>query len=141
MNITSRLATLAVALVAWASAPAQTPPPDAAPTLLTHAASDFHAHMKPPPTDFRRVRLGQLASTDGHPRPVLCGEFKAGPKSPWTAFATIQTDPYEQWIGGAAAGYCKPPTFQPTGSHDLSPALKQRLSALPDSQLSTPSAR
>lgn len=141
MNLTARLAALALALSAWASATAQPLPAEAAQTLLTHAASDFRAHMKPPPTDFRRVRLGQLASTDGHPRPVLCGEFRTGPKAPWTAFATIQTDPYEQWIGGTATGYCKPPTFKASGLQDFSGALKERMNTPADGSVSTPSAR
>lgn len=127
MHALTRLATLAFALIACAGAAAQTPPPETAQTLIAHAAGDFREHMKPVPTDVRRVRLGHLAATDGHARPVLCGEFRTGPKSPWTPFATIQTDPYEQWVGGSATGYCKPPTFKPAGGPDLSGALKQHL--------------
>lgn len=29
----------------------------------------------------------------------------------WTSFATIKTSGYEQWIGGAAKGYCEQPAI------------------------------
>ena len=86
--------------------------------------------MQPPPSDFRRVRLGELKSADGTQRRwVLCGEFRqGGAKAAWAPFATIKTTPYEHWVGGSAAGYCKAPLYKSQGA-DLSPALKERLAA------------
>lgn len=129
MKPTPRIARLCLALSlaaasVWATAQASPPP---AP-LLTHAASDFRQHTQPLPDQFRRVRQGQFTAPDGRTRTVLCGEFKAGPRGPWTRFATVQTDPYEQWLGDGALGWCKAPVFKP-GGPDLSAMLKRALGA------------
>ena len=104
--------------------------PSVAQELIGYAAEDFRQHMQPPPSDVRRVRLGELKSADGAQRRwVLCGEFlQGGAKAVWAPFATIKTSSYEHWLGGSAAGYCKAPSFKAQGA-DLSPALKERLAA------------
>lgn len=127
MNITRLLLALVLVTCGMAHAePAEAPA--VAQELIGHAADDFRQHMQPPPSDFRRVRLGELKSADGSQRRwVLCGEFRpAGDKAPWARFATIKTSPYEHWVGGAAQGYCQPPAFKAQGA-DLSPALKARV--------------
>lgn len=56
----------------------------------------------------RAVRLGVATGEDGAARDVLCGEFtRAGAEARWIPFATVRTDPYEQWLGGAATALCR----------------------------------
>lgn len=126
MTLAAWIAPFALAM-SLASAVAQ-PPTDPAPPLLMHAAEDFRQHSQPLPDQFRRVRLGQFTAPDGRMRTVLCGEFKAGLRSPWTPFATVQTDPYEQWLGDAGRGFCRAPGFKPVGK-DLSGTLLRQVAA------------
>jgi hypothetical protein len=129
MKLITHLAVLALALTLTAGpAVGQAQPASAEATLLKHAADDFRQHTTPPPDHFRRVHLGQFTAPDGRTRTVLCGEFKAGEPGRWARFVTVQTDPYEQWLGDSAEGWCKRPGFKPTGK-DLSAALKQQLAA------------
>lgn len=126
-----KLARLVLASILAAGAVAHAQPQEApavAQELIGHAADDFRQHMQPLPSEFRRVRLGELKSGDGSQRRwVLCGEFRpARDKAAWAPFATIKTSPYEHWVGGAATGYCKAPAFKAQGA-DLSPALKARV--------------
>lgn len=126
MSIAPWIAPLALAL-SLATAGAQ-PQPEPPPSLVAHAAADFRQHTQPLPDQFRRVQLGQFTAPDGRSRTVLCGEFKAGARSPWTHFATVQTDPYEQWLGDGAQGFCRKPAFKPTGK-DWSGVLLQQVTA------------
>lgn len=128
-------AVLLAALLLFGHGAASAEPADA---LLSHAADDFRQHMKPPPDQFRRVRLGQFTAPDGQTRTVLCGEFKVGARGGWTPFATVQTDPYEQWLGGGAQGFCKAPGFKPTTAQDLSRDLQRQLAAAPAGLSSAP---
>ncbi len=76
--------------------------------LLDSSASDFRLHG-PQPAQVRKVRAGYLVTDEGTKQYVLCGEFlpAAGDEATqWTRFATIKTDPYEQWIGGQADNWC-----------------------------------
>lgn len=109
-------------------------------TLIDDAASDFRQHMKPPPDQFRRVQLGQLTAPDGQTRQVLCGEFRVGAAGPWTAFATVRTSGYEQWLGGGAQGFCQAPGFKPDAGGDRSAALTRAVLA-PSAQVSSAPAR
>src|SRR5207245_3058768 len=75
--------------------------------LLTAAATDFRAHRPPDPVRFRDVRIGHVVTPSGNEQYMLFGQFlraQERSKAEWTAFATISTDGYEQWIGAADAG-------------------------------------
>lgn len=137
--ITSWALALTLALSSPA-APAQPQAAAAETALLAHAADDFRQHMKPPPDQFRQVRLGQLTAPDGQTRTVLCGDFKVGARGAWTPFATVQTSDYEQWVGGGAQGFCQAPAFQPVKGRDLSAALQRLVVAAP-AELSSAPAR
>jgi hypothetical protein len=97
--------------------------------LLESSAADFSAHRPPYPTRLRDVRLGYLTTADGSRQYMLCGEFLPEGAADWVAFATIETDPYEQWIGGQAAAFC-----EQAGAvwieGDQSSALQSRLDSL-----------
>jgi hypothetical protein len=95
--------------------------------LLDSAASDFRAHGPPGITRFRNTRVGHLQAQNGETRYLLCGEFQTD-KPEWTAFTTIKTDPYEQWIGSHTA-YCQSPSVAWDSAEDLSSALQARLEA------------
>jgi len=100
--------------------------------LLTSAATDFHTHQPPYPTRFRDVRSGYVVTTAGTRQYRLCGEFLAAQesgKAEWAPFATIQTSPYEQWLGAQASSFCKDPSIT-WNKGDLSSSLKSRLDAL-----------
>ena len=84
--------------------------------------------------------LAEYTTPDGQTRRVLCGEFKVGKAGAWTTFATVQTSPYEQWLGGGAEGFCKPPGFKPDPGGDLSDALARAVLAAP-AQVSSAPAR
>jgi hypothetical protein len=97
--------TLALLLL-LSPAPASDPPVE---FLLDAAATDFRAHQPPEPARFRNVRIGHLPAPDGSTLYLLCGEFQPTPDSGppvWVAFATIKTDPYEQWLGVQAQAWC-----------------------------------
>jgi hypothetical protein len=101
--------------------------------LLTAAATDFHTHRPPYPGRFRDVRLGYLVTSGGEERYMLCGEFlpvQDGGKAEWTAFVTIKTSGYEQWIGGQAAGFCRDSSLIWDNVGDLSSSLQSRLESL-----------
>lgn len=75
--------------------------------LLSTAASEFKTPGQVNAVAFRGVRVGYFS--DAPPgRYVLCGSVQSsGPqKTEWTRFATIQTSPYEQWLGGVAESIC-----------------------------------
>jgi hypothetical protein len=75
--------------------------------LLEASAADFSAHRPPYPAQLRNVRLGYLTTADGRRQYMLCGDFLPEGQVDWVAFATIKTDPYEQWIGAQAAAFCE----------------------------------
>lgn len=98
--------------------------------LLTAAATDFHRHRPPDPVRFREVRLGHWITPGGEKQYLLCGEFlpaQEGGKAEWMPFATIKTDPYEQWLGAQAAGVCQNPLVTWDTVSDLSSSLQSRL--------------
>ena len=101
--------------------------------LLTSAATDFHAHRPPYPARFRDVRLGHVTTSGGEKQYRLCGQFlpaQDGGKAEWTAFATIKTSGYEQWIGAQSASFCQGPSFRWDEVGDLSSSLQTRLDSL-----------
>jgi len=82
--------------------------------LVTTAASDFHKHQSPRPSRFREVRVAYVVAPDGTTTYMLYGEFLPASDdgaAAWTPFLTIKTDPYEQWIGAQAKGYCEQPSI------------------------------
>jgi hypothetical protein len=102
-------------------------------SLLTAAATDFHAHRETDPVRFRDVRIGHVITPSGEEQYMLCGEFlpaRAAGKAEWTPFATIKTSGYEQWIGAQASGFCQDPSVIWDTAHDLSPSLLGRLDSL-----------
>ena len=101
--------------------------------LLTAAATDFHTHRPPDPVRFRDVRIGHAMTPKGEKQYRLCGQFlpaQEGGKAEWTAFATIKTSGYEQWIGAQAAGYCQGSSVIWDKEGDLSSSLQSRLDSL-----------
>ena len=76
--------------------------------LLAYAATDFQTRG-PRPIRFRDVRSGYVMTDAGTKQYRLCGQVLAvleGNEPDWIAFSTVQTSPYEQWIGGQAAFFC-----------------------------------
>ena len=117
--------TLLLALLAGAQLLGQ---PSAKDAIIDYSAQDFQTHQ-PRAADVRNVRLGYV-SHDGAKQYVLCGEFAPDPdpeKIGWVPFATIQTDPYEQWLGAQATGACNRPNTVWEETGDLSADLKTRL--------------
>ena len=101
--------------------------------LLTAAATDFRAHRPPDPVRFRDVRIGHVVSPSGKEQYMLCGQFlpaQEGGKAEWTAFATIKTSGYEQWIGAQAAAFCQGSSVIWDKVGDLSSSLQSRLASL-----------
>lgn len=99
--------------------------------LLTSAATDFHTHRSMYPARLRNVRSGYFVTADGTRQYRLCGEFlpaREGGTAEWTRFATIATDPYEQWLGSQAAPFCDSSVTWYEG--DLSSVLQSRLDSL-----------
>lgn len=96
--------------------------------LAAFAVSDFEAHG-PRPDDFRKVQLRFHGRDQGERRYMLCGEawIGSGRGLEWVDFATIATDPYEQWIGGLATALCADATPADSGPEDRAPALRSRL--------------
>jgi hypothetical protein len=99
--------------------------------LLNFAANDFHTNRGSYPARLRNVRSGYFVMADGTRQYRLCGEFlpaQAGGSAEWTRFATITTEPYEQWIGGTAAPYCD--SSVTWDRRDLSSLLQSRIDSL-----------
>lgn len=96
--------------------------------LVGWSAADFATHG-PKVGQVRNVHLRYLVDDLGERTYVLCGEVLPGgdATSGWLPFATIRTDPYEQWLGGQAGAYCAAAHALPEGDEDLSPALEARL--------------
>lgn len=101
-------------------------------SLVAYAASDFAASGSRP-DGFRKVDLRYRENDHGARSYMLCGEARmgTGAKAEWVAFATIKTEPYEQWLGGTATDICaRAVTISPDGS-DLSAALRSKLDHSP----------
>lgn len=102
-------------------------------SLLGYAASDFGAHS-PAVAQIRNVRVGYVMTAQGKKQYLLCGEFVPAAserEGEWTTFATIKTDPYEQWLGGQAESWCRHAKVNWEESKgDLSSALRSRLDSL-----------
>jgi hypothetical protein len=100
--------------------------------LIDSAAGDFRAHHTPEPAKFRHVRVGHTTS-NGATRYIMCGEFlpvvKEG-KAEWMAFATVKTDPYEQYIGSQSGSFCQKPAFVQDSKADLAPQLQSKYDSL-----------
>ncbi|QSX28665.1 hypothetical protein JYB88_10220 [Shewanella cyperi] len=99
--------------------------------LIEWAASNFSEHG-PSVAGVQNVHVRVLTLANGETGYLLCGEFHtstAGPGAEWTHFATIKTDPYEQWIGGLGESQCEHATPSTTPPQDLSTELQARLSA------------
>jgi hypothetical protein len=97
-------------------------------SLVAYSASDFSASDSRP-DGFRKVDLRYRENDHGARSYMLCGQARmgTGAKADWVDFATIKTDPYEQWIGGTATDMCvRAIPISPDGS-DLSVALQAKL--------------
>ncbi|VAW46199.1 hypothetical protein MNBD_GAMMA02-1160 [hydrothermal vent metagenome] len=95
--------------------------------LLSVSAKDFMTHMPPEPLEFRGVKLGEIANSDGSTLFMLCGEFLVEETKGvfnWVDFATIKTDGYEQWLGAQAKGLCQQPAIVWNEEGNLSPLLQ-----------------
>jgi hypothetical protein len=97
-------------------------------SLVAYSASDFAASDSRP-DDFRKVGLRYRENDHGARSYMLCGQARmgAGAKADWVDFATIKTDPYEQWIGGTATDMCARAVPISTDGSDLSAALQAKL--------------
>lgn len=49
----------------------------------------------------------------------------------WTDFATVRTDPYEQWVGGSAADMCARAAPMAADGSDLSSAIQSAIEDTP----------
>jgi hypothetical protein len=101
--------------------------------LITAAATDFHTNGPPGPLRFRDVSMGYDMMPNGERRYILCGQFlrvQEGGTSQWTPFATIKTDPYEQWIGAQASTYCQGSSFIWDEAGDVSSLLQNMCESL-----------
>jgi hypothetical protein len=95
--------------------------------IVAYTVSDFASHG-PKPDGFRQVTLRFRETDTGTRSYMLCGQVHIGTaaKAEWADFATIKTDPYEQWLGGPATDMCAKATPVP-GGRDLAPLLAQEL--------------
>jgi hypothetical protein len=101
--------------------------------LLDASAKDFHDNQPPIPVNFRNVQVRDLIGQHLENNYMICGQFLAQDKQSkdeWTSFATIKTDPYEQWIGSNALTYCQDSRAISYKIKDLSSALKNRIDSL-----------
>ena len=101
--------------------------------LLDVSAQDFYDHQPPVPVSFREVKIKYLTKPDKKRTYLICGQFLDKDnqnKKEWTFFATIKTDPYEQWIGSNAQIYCQDSKEIMFTKIDLSIALKSRVDSL-----------
>ena len=129
LGLTGLVLAVAASALACGSRPEPgTPPADPTELLLDSAAADFRAQRAPRPAGFRNVRSGYLATPGGGRQQRLCGEFLAAPvdgEADWVPFATVQTAPYEQWLGGQALPFCSDPAAK-WDQGDLSSRLLER---------------
>ena len=97
-------------------------------SLVAYAASDFAASDSRP-DGFRKVDLRYRENDQGARSYMLCGQARmgAGAKADWVDFATIKTDPYEQWVGGTATDMCARAVPISPDDSDLSAALQAKM--------------
>jgi len=100
--------------------------------LVSWSASDFSDHG-PRAEKVRNVHVRYAEKDGGERSYMLCGQFlpAGGTGVGWMQFATIKTDPYEQWIGGQAEALCERALPLSAGDDDLSAALQARLGGGP----------
>jgi hypothetical protein len=101
--------------------------------LLDASAKDFYDHQPPHPVSFRNVQLRNLTGSKGENHYMICGQFLEQDKQnkdEWTAFATIKTSGYEQWIGNKSLAYCQDSRSVSYRISDLSSALKSRVDSI-----------
>ncbi|MCF7223415.1 hypothetical protein L3V18_16700 [Lysobacter sp. TLK-CK17T] len=98
-------------------------------SLIASSASDFASHA-PRPDGFRNVDLRYRENDHGARSYMLCGQVRmaVSANADWVDFATIKTDPYEQWVGSTAADMCARAVPVSPGDMDLSDALQTKLS-------------
>lgn len=92
--------------------------------LITSASNDFRDHQPPTPIDFRNVKIGYIKSENNEKTFVLCGEFLSQQENEWTAFTTIKTSGYEQYLGKTE--YCQNATIV-LSDENLSVELRNKL--------------
>lgn len=92
--------------------------------LITSASNDFRNHQPPTPVDFRNVKIGYIKSPNNVNIFILCGEFLSQENKEWTAFTTIKTSGYEQYLGKTK--YCQDATMVLT-DEKFSTELKNKL--------------
>jgi len=86
----------------------------AAEFLVTTAANDFHNHRSPYPLSLPPGALWARSRSGRHHKVHAVWRISArirGRHAEWTPFVTIKTDPYEQWLGAHARGYCEQPSI------------------------------
>src|SRR3546814_8018457 len=95
--------------------------------MAADTVSAFSSHG-PKPDGFRQVNLRFRETDTGTRSYMLCGQVHigTGAKAAWADFATIKTDPYEQWLGGPATDMWAKAT-PVTGGRDPAPLLEQEL--------------
>ena len=97
-------------------------------SLVAYSASDFVVSGSRP-DGFRKVDLRYRDNDLGARSYMLCGQARmgTGDKAEWVDFATIKTNPYEQWLGGTAAGMCADAVPVSPDDGELSAALQTKL--------------
>lgn len=101
--------------------------------LIEVSAKDFFEHQPPAPVDFRDVKFKYLTKATNEKTYLICGQFLSRDnqnKESWVYFATIKTDPYEQWMGSNAISYCQDSKEIVYPKTDLSASLKSTFEAL-----------
>lgn len=68
------------------------------------------------------MKIGYIKSPDNEKTFILCGEFLARENNEWSAFTTIKTSGYEQYLGKTP--YCEDATMVLTDEY-LSANLKK----------------
>lgn len=98
--------------------------------LVASSARDFSSHDDLRHANVRDVRLKHAEDGNGGEIYMLCGQLQSGEQvgtRTWTDFATVKTEDYEQWIGGAAFALCQNASPVPGASDDLSASLQVRM--------------
>lgn len=101
--------------------------------LIGFAANDFYKYQKPLPIDFRNLQIKYAIKLNKEKVYVLCGQFTTEDQqesSEWIDFATISTDPYEQWIGSNGLTFCENSKEIQYTKANLSAELKNKLNTL-----------
>ena len=97
--------------------------------LLAASAADFNSHG-PHPTAFRHVYVGHMQGDGNKQVYLLSGMFITAAQtntSKSTAFCTIKTSGYEQYLGAQATTFMQQQSVQWDTANDLSAALQSRL--------------